>query len=306
MNESPKYTIVVPVFNSEATLTELIERIENVMTNHAPYELLLIDDLSSDNSWEVMKILKNGRKHIRLLRFTKNFGQAAALICGMREAKAAITVSIDDDLQFQPEDISKLIEHYNPEKHYAVFGVPKNKKKGFLKNLISLTIDRLIRKMAFKDANSSLRFSSFRISAKKTYARDNYSEKGMKSLHVFFNMVSPQLIDFIEVDYQHRKIGKSNYTFMKRVRILLEIVITLTELPILWFIYLVLAFALLFIYIGVSMLFDLTSWSGDFRFLILVFLGFNMSFGFVFLFVYLRKIFLSNQGADVYAIWQEA
>ncbi|MBI1182634.1 glycosyltransferase, partial [bacterium] len=149
------YSVVIPVYNSAKTLPELVERIDEVMKVFAPYELILIDDLSTDDSWEVMKKVKNGRKHIRLIRFSRNFGQAAASICGIREAKSDTIISIDDDLQFQPEDIPKLITHYDPEKHYAVFGVPNKKKRG-AKGLMSMIVDYIIKRMAFKNQDSSL------------------------------------------------------------------------------------------------------------------------------------------------------
>lgn len=305
MTSLPKYTVVVPVYNSENSINELVSRIETTMQSFSPYELLMIDDLSNDQSWEVMKKAKSNREHIRLLRFTRNFGQAAASICGMREAKANTIVFIDDDLQFQPEDIPRLIEHFDPENHYAVFGVPNKKKQGFL-GFTSLLVDRMIQRMAFKNHDSTMRFSSFRISAKKTYHGDTYSEKGMRSLHVFFNMVSPKLIDFIEVAHQSRKVGKSNYSTGKRIRLLLEIIVTLTELPIVWFTYL---FFLLFLICGAtvcSLVFDYPLWNESRTASLIAFLGLNFSVGIIFVFTYLRRVFLTFQGSDVYAIWQEA
>lgn len=301
----PKYSVIVPVYNSEKSISELVDRIEKSMTNYAPYELLMIDDLSTDNSWNKMKEAKANKQHIRLLRFTRNFGQAAASICGIREAKADTTIFIDDDLQFNPEDIPKLIAHYNPEKHYSVFGVP-NKKKGGLGGYSSAMVDRIIQKMAFRNQDSTLRFSSFRISARKSYHGDSYSEKGMRSVHVFFTMVSPKLVDFIEVEHNDRKKGKSNYTLGKKIRLLLEIVVTLTELPIVWFINLVLFFFLITGLLTISIISDIGSWNKDWNALLIAFLGLNISLGIVFMFTYLRRVFLTFQGADVYAIWQEA
>jgi len=302
---NPRYSVVVTVFNGAATLAELMGRIERAMEPYAPYELLMIDDLSTDDSWAVMKELKAGRDHIRLLRLTNNFGQAAAMICGLQESKADITITMDDDLQYQPEDIPRLIEAYDPEKHYTMFGVPRKESQG-LSGMLSMTVDRLIQRLAFPGFSRKLRFSSFRISTRKKLDRDNYNERAMRGVHIFFTMVSPQLMDYIEVDYKPRKKGRSNYSMMKRVRILLEIVITLTELPVMLFIYLSVIFAVLSILLfGIAVAMP-GWWPAPMNTALFVFTGSMAFIGFALMFIYLRKLYLSHQGAEVYAIWQEA
>jgi len=304
-DNKPQYTVVVTVHNAAATLPELVARIERTMQPYSPYELLMIDDLSSDDSWEMMKKLKGGRSHIRLIRLTRNFGQAAAMICGLREATADTIITIDDDLQYQPEDIPRLIKHYDPEKHYTVFGVPRKEDRG-LGGKVSMAVDRLIQRLAFQKYPRRLRFSSFRISTRKKYDRQQYNETAMRSVHVFFNMVSPQLMDYIEVDYKPRKKGRSNYSLMKRVQILLELVITLTELPVMLFINLAIIFTVLFLGLAVIAIPDPAWWPASLNPALFAFTGTMVFTGFAFLFIYLRRLYLSHQGAEVYAIWQEA
>lgn len=301
---TPRYSVVVTVYNAAATITELMARIEKVMQPYAPYELLMVDDLSTDGSWELMKQAKAGRDHIRLIRLTRNFGQAAAMICGLQEAKADTIISIDDDLQYQPEDIPRLIEHFDPARHYTVFGVPRKEIQGF-RGWISLAVDRLIQRLAFPGFSRGLRFSSFRISTRKKLDRDKYNERAMRGVHIFFTMVSPQLMDYIEVDYKPRKKGRSNYSLVKRIRILLEIVITLTELPVMLFIYLAMAFGAFFLLLLVMLFTGANWWSGALNTAFIALTGTMVFTGFVFLFIYLRKLYLSHQGVEVYAIWQE-
>ena len=111
MKERPIYSIIIPVYNSQDTLEDLLRRIEDtLLTIGKPFEILFIDDFSLDDSWNVLKKLRAGRSHIRLIRLTKNFGQAAATLCGIRKASAETMVIIDDDLQYPPEEIKRTTQ----------------------------------------------------------------------------------------------------------------------------------------------------------------------------------------------------
>lgn len=302
----PNYTVIVPVFNSAETLEELVSRIDKTMTAYAPYELLLIDDFSTDNSWEELIRIKAGRRHIRLLQLTKNFGQAAATICGVREAKANVLIVTDDDLQFPPEEMSKLIDAFDPENKYVLFGVPKKKKTSLFQKFTTAIIEGFINQIVFK-GTKEMRFSSFRIITKIRYKREEYNESRMKSAQIFFTMVSPELMDYIYVDHQPRKKGHSQYSFLKRLRIALELILVNTEMP--WYLFIFTAFIFFFLAVGLCMLFLIMPSLEISRNLLVIFLsgGFSViAFGFVLMFGYVKKIMLGFLGAEVYAIWKEA
>ncbi len=305
-NISPNYTVIVPVYNSAETLEELIGRIDQTMAVNAPYELLLIDDFSTDHSWKELIRIKAERPYIRLLQLTRNFGQAAATICGIREAKADIMVIIDDDLQYPPEEIPKLIEAFNPDEKYLLFGVPKEKKTGHFQKITTGIIEWLINTVIFKK-KEKMRFSTFRILTKIRYKREEYNEYRMRSTQVFFTMVSPALMDYIYVDHQPRKKGKSQYNFFKKLRIALEIIMVTTEIPWHLFIFLTLFFILLTVVLVVLTLMVSSFEISNNLSLAIITGGFaSMAFGFVLLFSYCKKIMMSYLGADAYAIWKEA
>lgn len=302
--EKPTYSIVVPVYNSEQTLEELVARIERVMAVYPSYELLLIDDFSHDDSWEKIKELKGNKPHIRGLRLTKNFGQAAVSICGLHEAKADILVTIDDDLQFPPEEIPKLIEAFNPKTHYLICGVPKHKQLPLLKRTMATLATSMINKLVLKDEKKMF-FSSFRILTKIALRRDHYNERRMKNIQVFFNMVSPRLVDYIYVNHEPRKKGKSNYSLIKKITLFVDMLIVTTELHTYLFIYLFLAFG----FAGLAA-FGYLFFNADSNFAAFVLPILLTGFGFLFLGLlivlkYLRQLFLSHNGVEVYAIWEE-
>lgn len=306
MKDNPTYSIIVPVYNSEATLVELVERIEATLLEvGASFELLLIDDFSEDGSWQVLKKLQQEKSYIRLIRFTRNFGQAAASLCGIRKAKAETMVLIDDDLQYPPEEIKTLITHFNPEEKYILFGVPKKKQTSLLKKISSNTIERFLNAIVLK-GKTKVRFSSFRILTKKRFDTENYNEQTMQSAQVFFTMVSPHLMDWVEVAHEKRKKGSSNYNLLKKLKIAFELLLVTTELPTYIFLSSVLIAVPILILIAVSIAIGYSLVISKTVLLAMISLCVVLiSLGFAALFIYLRSIYLRQLGADAYAIWEE-
>ena len=105
------YSVVVPVYNSEHTLQELYTRLEKVFREviKEEFELILVDDGSKDRSFEVMQELRAKDNRVRIIQMARNFGQHPALLCGFAHVKGDFVVTMDDDLQHQPEELPKMI-----------------------------------------------------------------------------------------------------------------------------------------------------------------------------------------------------
>ncbi|GMQ25236.1 glycosyltransferase family 2 protein [Algoriphagus sp. oki45] len=104
-------SVVVPVFNEEESLPELTQWISRVMTQHGfSYEVILINDGSTDRSWEVIQNLSGNNKFLRGLNFTRNYGKSAALDAGFRRAEGEVVITMDADLQDSPDEIPELYE----------------------------------------------------------------------------------------------------------------------------------------------------------------------------------------------------
>jgi undecaprenyl-phosphate 4-deoxy-4-formamido-L-arabinose transferase len=97
--------------------------------NAAQYELILINDGSRDNSWQVISDLCDQHGWIRGINLIRNYGQHNALLCGIRQAKYDVIVSMDDDLQQPPEEIPKLLDKLN-KGYDVVYGTPQKEKHG--------------------------------------------------------------------------------------------------------------------------------------------------------------------------------
>lgn len=155
------FAVVVPVFNSEQVLSALCQRIIATLTIHTfHFEVILVDDCSRDASWSVIQELKKQHPSIiKGIRLARNYGQHNATLCGFKHANAKIVITIDDDLEFQPEDISLLINKYNTEPCDVVYGVDASKKEGLFKRFFT----SIFRKIQGITTKEYIRGSSFRL-----------------------------------------------------------------------------------------------------------------------------------------------
>jgi glycosyltransferase involved in cell wall biosynthesis len=106
---STQISVVVPVFNEEESLPELTHWISRVMNEHGySYEIILINDGSTDNSWEIIQKLAEANIHLKGLNFTRNYGKSAALDAGFKRATGDVVITMDADLQDSPDEIPGL------------------------------------------------------------------------------------------------------------------------------------------------------------------------------------------------------
>jgi dolichol-phosphate mannosyltransferase len=111
MTETPELSFVIPCYNEQDNLRPLVKAIaDSVAPLHRSYEIVITDDCSKDNSWQVLKELAAGDPRIRAQRFEYNCGQSAAMWAGMKAARGVRIVTLDADLQNDPQDLAKLLE----------------------------------------------------------------------------------------------------------------------------------------------------------------------------------------------------
>src|SRR6056297_2593566 len=110
-------SIVIPLLNEEESLKELHDWIVPVMqSNHFSYEILFVDDGSTDGSWNVISQLSEVNNNVRGLRFLKNFGKSQALHAGFKAVKGDVVITMDADLQDNPEEIPELYRMITQDK----------------------------------------------------------------------------------------------------------------------------------------------------------------------------------------------
>src|SRR3982751_3244242 len=132
-------SIIVPLYNEDESLPELTAWIERVMQdNDLSYEVIMVDDGSSDNSWQVIESLRKQNDSVRGIKFQRNYGKSAALNEGFKAAKGDVVITMDADLQDSPNEIPELRRMILEEGYDMVSGWKKKRYDNTLtKNLTS-------------------------------------------------------------------------------------------------------------------------------------------------------------------------
>ena len=140
-------SIVIPLFNEEESLPELIDWINKVMQeNNLSYEAIMIDDGSYDSSWNVIETLAKSNKNIRAIHLRRNYGKSAALYCGFKAAQGDVVITMDADLQDSPDEVPGLYRMIKEENFDLVSGWKKKRKDPLLsKNLPSKLYNGTVR-----------------------------------------------------------------------------------------------------------------------------------------------------------------
>jgi len=213
-----RFSIVIPVMNASKTLEELVMRCRKVMDIYAdPYEIIAIDDGSTDNSWSICQQLATTHIDVfRAYKLKQNYGQHLSTICGMAHSNGVHIITIDDDLQFHPEDIPLLIDRAIDRGADIVYGIPTgsaNKAKQ-LKSSLFKSASRLIEG---KRGNGS----SFRI-VTQDLAKKLVDDANP---HVFIDEIIDWHTAFIDqVNVRHQASSrKSQYTGTKLISFLFKL-----------------------------------------------------------------------------------
>jgi glycosyltransferase involved in cell wall biosynthesis len=207
-------SIVVPVYNSEKSLSLLIDQLSDVLPDLAAhYEVILVNDGSRDQSWRVISDLSQRYPFVRAINMMRNYGQHNALLCGIRQAYGDVIVTMDDDLQHPPEEIHKLLEKLD-EGYDVVYGTPQHEKHGLLRDFASqFTKLALQSAMGAETARQVSAFRAFRTIVRQAF--ETYHAPFV-SIDVLLTWGTTRFTA-IPVREDQRTIGVSNYTFRKLV-----------------------------------------------------------------------------------------
>ena len=170
-------SIVVPVYNEEESLPELAEWIGRVMLeNGYSYELIFVNDGSTDTSWEVIRKLSRSNGHIKAVGFTRNYGKSAALDVGFNKAKGRVVVTLDADLQDSPDEIPGLYDMIIKQDYDVVSGWKKKRHDPITKTIPSRFFNGFTRLM------SGIKLHDFNCGLKA------YKQKVVKNIHIYGEM----------------------------------------------------------------------------------------------------------------------
>ena len=211
-------SIVIPLFNEEESLPELSAWIKRVMDEHQfIYEIILIDDGSSDHSWEVIEELNSKNPNVKGIKFRRNYGKSAALYAGFSEAKGDVVITMDADLQDNPEEIPALYKMITEEKYDLVSGWKKKRYDPVLsKNIPSKFYNWIARRFTgikIHDFNCGLK--AYRIQVVK--AIEVYGEMH-RYIPILAKWAGYNKIGEKIVQHQERKYGVTKFGVERFIR----------------------------------------------------------------------------------------
>lgn len=227
-NTTPIISFVSPVYRAEKILDKLVEEIQKVMLEiNESYEIILVDDRSPDNSWQVMQKLSEAFPEVISIRLSRNFGQHPSIMAGLSQAKGEWIVVLDCDLQDQPKEVLKLYTKAK-EGFDVVLAKRKNRQDGFLKRKTSFIFSKIY--SFFTDTLYDNEVANFGIYNKKVIEAILNISDYIKFFPLFVKFVGFSTTA-IEVEHAEREEGNSTYTFSKLVSLAFNTIISFSNKP---------------------------------------------------------------------------
>jgi glycosyltransferase involved in cell wall biosynthesis len=218
-------SVVIPVYNEEENIKELHEKLISVLPAITEnYEIIFVDDGSTDNSFGVLKDINRDNKKVKVIRLRRNFGQSAATAAGFDYAKGELIITMDGDLQNDPQDIPTLLEELGKENCDVVCGWRFDRTDPLLKRLFSTFANWLRRKFVagnIHDSGCTLRV---------------YKKECLNDLELYGEMhrYIPVLmlrkgykVCEVKVRHHKRKFGKTKYNWKRIIKGFLDLIVVI-------------------------------------------------------------------------------
>jgi glycosyltransferase involved in cell wall biosynthesis len=226
---SASYSVVIPVYNSEAIVGRTVERVVEVFGGAGlDYEIVLVNDGSPDRSWSVISELARTTPHVVALNLLKNYGQHHANLAGFMEADSDYVITMDDDLQNPPDQALLLIDAALQGGHDVVFGKFESKRAAGYRQLGSKLISMINRRVFGQP--DDLAVSNYRILSRDVVERICAS----RTAHPY---VTGQALLFsnnpgqVTVRHEPRAVGKSNYNLVRILKLVFTILFSYSSYP---------------------------------------------------------------------------
>jgi glycosyltransferase involved in cell wall biosynthesis len=225
---APSISVVVPVFGDGAALEELARRTATTLDSLSTrgWELLLVDDGSPARTWPLIATLAARRPEVRGIKLQRNFGQHNALLAGIRSSRGDVVVTIDDDLQHEPEAIPALVEAL--EDADLVYGCPSTRPRGVGRSLSSMLLKAALASvLGVAHARHISPFRAFRGPLREVFRdfRGPYV-----SIDVLLAWATTR-IRAVPVEYRPRREGRSGYTLRRLVSLAITMVVGFSIWP---------------------------------------------------------------------------
>jgi dolichol-phosphate mannosyltransferase len=228
LSDKPEISIVVPVYMCGTCLEELCRRLKDVLGGiEGTYEIILVNDASPDNSWEVIRKLSSEDVRIKGLCLSRNFGQHYAITAGLEHSSGNWVVVMDGDLQDRPEEITRLHERAK-EGADIVFAQRTFRKHSFFKKLFSKAFYKVLEYLTETKQDNAI--GNFGI-----YHRQVIDAICSMQDHLRYFPTMVRWVGFtstkIPVDHDPRFDGKTSYNMKKLIRLALDVMLAFSDKP---------------------------------------------------------------------------
>lgn len=205
-------SVVVPAYNEAESLPELAEWIDKVCTSSSiDYELIIVDDGSTDDTWEVMKLITSMHRRVKAIRFRRNYGKAAALQTSFEASAGDVVITMDADLQDSPDEIPGLVKMIREDGYHIVSGWKKKRYDPFIKRTTSKLYNYTARKF------SGIKLHDFNCGLKAYNGEVVRSIEVYGEMHRYIPMLAKEAgfkkIGEKVVQHRPRKYGVTKYGF---------------------------------------------------------------------------------------------
>lgn len=224
----PSVSVIIPVYNSADMVHLVIESLAQVLpTMTSSYEAILVEDGSPDTSWETVARLAEEYSWVRGIRMMRNYGQHNALLCGIREARYDIIVTMDDDMQHPAEELPRLLAALTPDVD-VIYASPTTERHGLLRDLAS-QVTKFVLQSAMS-AETARNISAYRVF--RTVLRQAFIDfhGPYVNLDVLLTWATRRFKRIV-VPHRNRAKGTSNYTLRKLITHTFNMVTGFSTLP---------------------------------------------------------------------------
>ncbi len=223
MSNKLDISVVVPLYNEEESLPELVAWIDRVAENNKlSYEVIMVDDGSSDNSWAVVEQLKERYPAIKGIRFARNYGKSAALYCGFEEAEGEVVFTMDADLQDSPDEIPEMRRMILEDGYDLVSGWKKKRYdpagKRFPSKFFNFTA-RIVSGIKLHDFNCGLKAYRRRVIKSIEVYGEMHRYIPILAKHAGYKRIGEKV-----VQHQERKYGVSKFGMERMVKGYLDLI----------------------------------------------------------------------------------
>ena len=208
------FSIIIPIFNEEHNLISLIKEIKLSLKNYKRYELIFVNDFSTDNT---LNILEKEKKNFnfKIINNKNNMGQSFSTLNGIKNSHYDTIITLDGDGQNNPQDIPKLIEFYNKTKDASLVAGIRYKRKDNIIKKISSRLANFIRSNYLKDGCKDTG-CSLKVFDKNIFLKFEYFDGIHRFIPALFKGFGYNTY-FLNVDHRKRKYGISNYGTFSRL-----------------------------------------------------------------------------------------